>query len=263
VRVDGTLAADGTFPVALDWNNDLVVPNPVPPLISEDVNHNGVIGDPAFSGFNDWATIDLQQMSARASGFGFSEGGGLKPGAGGGLKPGAGGGVDNEGGGLKPGAGGGLKPGAGGGLKPGAGGGIEQDTQTANSTVDPPTGLSCTTQLTMTDGTLVPGCTFSSGTFNEKAKGIPLTWSGPDFGQIRSYTVWRATGSFTTMKSVVTNILKFQQVGLLNTGTPPTPQFIDTFQLKSSTTYTYFVTDSNLPGAKSKASGPLVVTFSK
>jgi hypothetical protein len=185
----------------------------------------------------------------------------LKPGAGGGLKPGAGGGVDNEGGGLKPGAGGGLKPGAGGGLKPGAGGGIEQDTQTANSTADAPTGLACTTSLTMANGTVVPTCTLSSGMFQEKAKAVPLTWVSPDFGQIRSYTIWRAVGSFTTMQQVVANIAKFSQIATLNSGTPPTPQFIDTVNLKNSTTYTYFVTDSNFFRANSGAGVPLVVTL--
>jgi hypothetical protein len=220
-----------------------------------------MIRDAAFSGYNDWEKIDLQQMNARASGFGFSEGGGLKPGAGGGLKPGAGGGVDNEGGGLKPGAGGGLKPGAGGGLKPGAGGGIEQDTQTANSTADAPTGLACTKSLIMTNGTVVPTCTLSSGMFQEKAKAVPLTWVSPDFGQIRSYTIWRAVGSFTTMQQVVANIAKFSQIATLNSGTPPTPQFIDTVNLKNSTTYTYFVTDSNTFRANSGAGVPLVVTL--
>jgi hypothetical protein len=263
VRVDGTLAPGGTFSAPLDWNNDLQVPPGAPAIKApgEDLNHNGAIGDTPFSGFNDWAVIDLQQINARGSGFGFSEGGGLRPQGGGGLRPQGGGGVDSDGGGLRPQGGGGLRPQGGGGLRPQGGGGIEQDTTTANSTVDPPNGLSCTTPLTMTNGTVVPACTFSSGSFNEKGKAIPLTWTGPDFGQIRTYVVWRATGSFTTMPQIVANIAKFSPVGTLNNGndTPPTPQFIDTFNLKSSTTYTYFVTDSNKPGAKSKASDPLVV----
>jgi hypothetical protein len=258
--VDGTQAAGGTFSAPLDWNNDLLVPSGTPPL-SEDLNHNGVIGDASFSGFNDWQAIDLQQMNARGSGFGFSEGGGLRPQGGGGLRPQGGGGVDSDGGGLRPQGGGGLRPQGGGGLRPQGGGGIEQDTDTANSTVDPPAGLSCTTSLTMTNGTVVPACTFSAGSFNEKAKAVPLTWTGPDFGQIRSYSVWRAVGSFTTMQQIVANIGKFSNIAILNTGTPPAPQFIDTINLKSSTTYTYFVTDSNKPGAKSKASTSLVVTL--
>ena len=102
-------------------------------------------------------------MSARASGFGFSEGGGLKAGGGGGLKAGGGGGIDNEGGGLKAGGGGGLKAGGGGGLKAGGGGGIEQDTETANSTVSSPAGLTCTKSLNN-----VPGCVAGVGVIRGK-----------------------------------------------------------------------------------------------
>jgi len=113
----------------------------------------------------------------------------------------------------------------------------------------------------MTNGTVVPACTFSSGSYQEKAKAVPLTWTAPDFGQIRSYTVWRAVGAFTTMRQIVANISKFSNITTLNSGTPPTPSFIDTVNLKSSTTYTYFVTDSNKFGANSNASAPLVVTL--
>jgi hypothetical protein len=261
VRVDGTLAADGTFSVPLDWNNDLIVPSVTPPLISEDLNHNGVIGDPAFSGYNDWEKIDLQQMNARAGGFGFSDGSGLRTLGGGGLRTLGGGGVDNDGGGLRTLGGGGLRTLGGGGLRTLGGGGLDQDTRTANSTVDAPTGLTCTNSLTMTNGTVVPACTLSSGSYLEKAKAIPLTWVSPDFGQIRSYTVWRAVGAFTSRQQIAANIGKFSPITTLNSGTPPTPQFIDTFNLKSSTTYTYFVTDSNAFNAKSHDSAPLVVTL--
>jgi hypothetical protein len=60
VRVDATAPA-GSF---LDWNNDLVIPDAVssPGL---DINHNGITGDLPFSGFNDWSSINLQQMGAR------------------------------------------------------------------------------------------------------------------------------------------------------------------------------------------------------
>ncbi len=265
VRVDGTLAATGTFSAPLDWNNDLQVPSGTPPL-SEDLNHNGVIGDAAFSGYNDWEKIDLLQMNARAGGFGFSDGSGLRTLGGGGLRTLGGGGVDNDGGGLRTLGGGGLRTLGGGGLRTLGGGGIDQDTQTANSTVDAPTGLTCTNSLTMTNGTVVPACTLSSGSYLEKAKAIPLTWVSPDFGQIRSYTVWRAVGAFTSMQQIAANIGKFSKITTLNGGTPPAPlfpapQFIDTFNLKSSTTYTYFVTDSNAFSAKSNASAPLVVTL--
>ena len=127
-----------------------------------DVNFNGSTIDSPFRGFDDWSAVDLRQMSARASGFGFSEGGGLKAGGGGGLKAGGGGGIDNEGGGLKAGGGGGLKAGGGGGLKAGGGGGIEQDTETANSTVSSPVWLTCTKSLNN-----VPGCVAASGSFVE------------------------------------------------------------------------------------------------
>jgi hypothetical protein len=258
--VDGTVAAGGNFSAPLDWNNNLLVPNPTS-LVSEDLNHNGVIGDAPFSGYNDWEKLDLQQMNARAGGFGFSDGSGLRTLGGGGLRTLGGGGVDNDGGGLRTLGGGGLRTLGGGGLRTLGGGGVDQDTQTANSTVDSPSGLTCTQPLTMTNGTVVPGCTFSSGTFQEKAKAIPLSWASPDFGQIRSYVVWRATGAFTTQQQIAANISKFSKIVTLNTGTPPTPQYIDTFQLKSSTTYTYFVTDTNSFGANSHSSDPLVVTL--
>jgi hypothetical protein len=263
VRVNGTLAASpgATFSAPLDWNNNLFVPDLAPPLISEDLNHNGVIGDTAFSGYNDWQALDLQQTNARSSGFGFSEGGGLRGLGGGGLRGLGGGGVDNDGGGLRGLGGGGLRGLGGGGLRGLGGGGIDQDTQTANSTVDSPSGLTCTNSLTMTNGTVVPACTLSSGTFQEKAKAIPLSWASPDFGQIRSYVVWRATGAFTTQQQIAANISKFSKIVTLNTGTPPTPRYIDTFQLKASTTYTYFVTDTNSFGANSHSSDPLVVTL--
>jgi len=264
VRVDGTLALPGgPFSAPLDWNNDLTAPTTVV-APGEDLNHSGIIGDSPFSGFNDWHTVDLQQMNARASGFGFSEGGGLQRG-GGGLQRG-GGGIDNDGGGLQRG-GGGLQRG-GGGLQRGGGGlqrgggGIEQDTETANSTVNSPTGLTCTQPLTTTSGTVVPGCSSSSGSLVEKAKSVPLTWSAPNFGQIREYAVWRAVGSFTTSRQVFLNVSKFSKLTTLTgpqPGTPPLRSFIDNFNLKANTTYTYFVTDANSFGARSGSSTPLVV----
>ena len=253
VRVDGSPipAIGGTIPTALDWNNDLLIPNTVV-APGEDLNHNGKFGDDPFSGFDDWASIDLRQTNARASGFGFSEGGGLNR-SGGGLNR-SGGGIDSEGGGLNR-SGGGLNR-SGGGLNR-SGGGIDQDTETANSTVTAPSNLSCKKALT-NNGTPVPACTGSSAPFLEKGKAIPLTWTSPNFGQIRSYTVLRAMGSFQTMQQVVANIGKFSQLTTL-TGTPPTTSFVDTFNLKSNTTYTYIVTDSNKFGAHSGASIPLVV----
>ena len=55
------------------------------------MNYNGMTGDSPISGFNDWQTVNLQQMGARAGAFGFSAAGGLDD---------AGGGLDDAGGGL-------------------------------------------------------------------------------------------------------------------------------------------------------------------
>ena len=64
--------------------------------------------------------------------------------------------MDNEGGGLQLKGGGGLQLKGGGGLQLKGGGGIEEDSDTANSTVDAPSGLRCTTPLTL-HGTLISG----------------------------------------------------------------------------------------------------------
>jgi hypothetical protein len=249
VRVDATPGGP------LDWNNDLVIGDAVtsPGL---DLNHNGVVGDAAFSGFDDWSSINLQQIGARASAFGFSQAGGLKSG-GGGLKSG-GGGIDDDGGGLKSG-GGGLKSG-GGGLKSGGGGlksgggGIEQDEDTATSTLTAPTGLTCT--ITQKN---VPGCIPSLGSYLQNGKSVPLTWTAPGFGQIRSYTVWRAVGSFPTTQQVLLNSSKFSKIQTL-TGAPPATFSVDQ-NVKNSTTYTYFVVAVNKQGVQSGASAPIVVTI--
>lgn len=239
VRVDGTVAAGGTYSAPLDWNNDLIVPDTVnSPGI--DLNYNGNTGDAAFSGFDDWQAINLQQIGGRENAFGYS-GGGVKF---------AGGGVDDDGGGVKFG-GGGVKFG-GGGVKFG-GGGIDQTEDTATSTADPPGGLTCTVALGN-----VPGCVNSSGTLKENGRSVPLTWTAPGFGQTRNYMVWRATGSFTTAQQVLSNISAFTVLKTL-TGTPPSQSYTDT-SVKNNTTYTYFVTDGNKHGAQSGASIPLVVT---
>jgi hypothetical protein len=251
VRVDATPPAGG----ALDWNNDLVLPDVVsaPGL---DINHNGIVGDSPFSGFDDWSSIDLQQIGARPRAFGFSQAGGLKSG-GGGLKSG-GGGIDDDGGGLKSG-GGGLKSG-GGGLKSGGGGlksgggGIEQDEDTATSTLTAPTGLTCT--ITQQNA---PGCVLQSGAYLQNGKKVPLTWTAPGFGQIRSYTVWRAVGSFPTTQQVLVNSSKFSKIQTL-TGAPPATFVVDQ-NVKNNTTYTYFVVAVNKQGVQSGESSPIVVTI--
>ncbi len=94
----------------------------------------------------------------------------------------------------------------------------------------------------------------------ENSKSVPLTWTSPDFGQIRSYIVWRALGSFPTVQQVLANISQFSKLTTLS-GQPPVTSFIDSANLKTNKPYTYFVTDSNKPGAKSTASTPLVVTM--
>jgi hypothetical protein len=240
VRVNGPVPATGT----LDWNNDFIVPDAVkPPGI--DVNYNGIVGDAAFSGFSDSDAINLQQIGAREGPFGSS--GGVKF-AGGGVKF-AGGGVDNDGGGVKF-AGGGVKF-AGGGVKF-AGGGIDQNEDTATSTVDPVTGLTCT----VTIGS-VPGCVQGASGLTA-GKVVPLTWTAPAFGQIRSYTIWRAIGSFESTQQVLAHMGSFSVLKTL-TGAPPVTSYADT-NVKNNTTYTYFVTDGNKQGAQSGASNLLVVT---
>jgi len=96
----------------------------------------------------------------------------------------------------------------------------------------------------------------------EKAKAIPLTWTAPDFGQIRHYVIWRAIGNFQTPQLVKANINKFSQVGSVDSANSAAgTSTIDTFQLKSGTTYTYFVTDQNSFKAKSGGSQTIVITL--
>jgi len=263
VRVDGTEAPGGTFSAPLDWNNDLIAGDD--PIPSEDLNHNGMIDTP-YSGFADWQTINpanpadssaFQQINARSTGYGFSDGGGVQHLPGGGIQHLPGGGVDGDGGGVQRSPGGGVQHLPGGGVQHLPGGG-EQNTETANSTVDPPTGLICTTPITV-KGVTTPGCTLLSGTtFVEKGKAVPLNWTSPDFGQIRNYFIWRATGNFPTPQQVLANIAQFSQVGTVS-GTPPSTFFIDKFNLKNNATYTYFVTAQNKFTANSGPSTPLVV----
>jgi hypothetical protein len=240
VRVDGPLPAGGP----LDWNNNLTIDQA---NVAVDLNFNGITGDAPFSGFDDSEHINLQQIGAREGAFGSS--GGVKF-AGGGVKF-AGGGVDNDGGGVKF-AGGGVKF-AGGGVKF-AGGGIDQNEDTATSTADPATNLTCAIAIGK-----IPACTpLSGGSFLENAKAVPLHWTGPTFGQTRTFTIWRATGAFTTAQQVAANLAAFSAITTLS-GTPPATSFTD-LNVKSNTTYTYFVTDGNKQGAQSAPSNLLVVT---
>jgi hypothetical protein len=244
VRVDGSVAAGGTFSGPLDWNNNFVTPDMVMPP-GEDLNHNGFFGDPVFSGFNDWDSVNLQQIGARAGTFGSSGGINFR---GGGINF-RGGGIDNDGGGINF-RGGGINF-RGGGINF-RGGGIDQDEDTAASTADAPIGLTCVVAISG-----VPGCVASSGTFKESGKKVPLTWSSPGFGQVRSYTIWRAVGSFPTTQAVLSNFGAFSVLATLN-GAPPATSFIDS-NVKNNT-YTYFVTDANKQGAHSGESAPIVVS---
>jgi len=250
VRVDGS-----TFSAPIDWNNDLDPvpdPNPENPVPWQDVNFNGSTfsspdppPSPAFNdmqGFNDWINVDLRQASSRANGFGFSSGGGYPPDltGGGGFPPDLAGG-----GGFPPDTtgGGGFPPDTtgGGGFPPDTtGGGNEQDQETACSTADPPTGLIAAVS----------------------SKSVVLNWTAPGPPcQVRRYDVWRATGSFPTLASVLAAVAANPQLftditapkGI--TGTPPVTTFTDP-NVKNNVTYTYFVTETNKQGAQSHPSDP-------
>ena len=70
--------------------------------------------------------------------------------------------------------------------------------------------------------------------------------------------MWRAIGSYPTPELALANISNFTKLATI-AGTPPAPFYMDDKSLKSNTTYTYFVTDSNSFSANSSASVPLVV----
>jgi len=254
---------DGSAPPApqIDWNNNLIVPDAIEPLsLAQDVNFDGTITPLAspFHGFNDWNNLNLLQMSARENALGLS-GSGIAPrqiGGAGGIAP------------RQIGGGGGIAPrqiGGAGGIAPrqiggGGGDGNEQDNDTANANAGAPTGLNCTMPIGA-----VPACTGALQPFAEKGKSVPLNWSAPaGTGQTRKYFVWRATGTFSSLSSVLANINSFTNLtpnGITNKNPnlPPTPSFVDS-AVKNGVTYTYFVTDQNKQGAKSGASTPIVVT---
>ena len=228
VRVDGTSFTQ------IDWNNNKVVPDPIEPVAWQDVDFNGstsILPDPPFQGFDDWAAFDLRQIGARASAFGLSSGG-VKF-VSGGVKF-VSGGVDNDGGGVKF-VSGGVKF-VSGGVKF-VSGGVEQDEVAASSTASPPTGLTAV----------------MSG------HNVVLNWTAPAFGQFRRYDIWRATGSFLTLASVLANLSSFSNCPTCTvTGTPPLTTFTDT-NVKNNTTYTYFVSDKNKQGVQSGGSAPTTI----
>jgi hypothetical protein len=232
VRVNGSSLTQ------VDWNYDGTITLNTK-VADQDVDFSGSTTNTAFLGFNDWDSVDLRQIGARAGAFGFSGGSGGKTGGGGG-KTGGGGGKTGGGGG---------KTGGGGGKT--GGGGDEQDAETANSTADSP--RSVTASL--------------SGHF------VGLNWSSPEFGQIRRYDVWRAVGTFSTLQSIQlalkTNPSVFKQLtpnGI--TPVPPATTPVTTFTdtgVKNNTTYTYFITattkatPANPQGVQSAPSDPPTV----
>jgi hypothetical protein len=242
VRVDGT-----TFGTPIDWNNDLNVPNAVG---WQDVNFNGSTAnspDAPLRGFNDSQAINLAQIGARAGAYGFSGGaGGLLSQGGGGLLSQGGGGLLSQGGGglLSQGGGGLLSQGGGGLLSQGGGGllsqggGVEQDSDIANSTVDPPIQL----------------------TASMSGHNVVLNWQSPGFGQIRNYSIWRAQGKFETLggpQGVLANLSAFVNIKSL-TGSPPSTTYTD-IDVKNNKYYTYFVSNSNKQKALSGPSTPATI----
>jgi len=218
VRVDGT-----TFSAPIDWNNNLIVPDPTQPVVWQDVNFNGTTAlspDSPLKGFNDSQAIDLAQIGARGGAFGYSGGGGgfLTQGGGGFLTQGGGGFLTQGGGGFLT-----------------QGGGVEQDSDMANSTADPPTDLSPV----------------------QSGHNVVLNWTAPDFGQVRRYDIWRAVGSFPTPILVGQNKALFTLIKTLN-GAPPSTTFTDT-NVKNNTTYTYFVTQTTKQGVQSGAPDPKTI----
>jgi hypothetical protein len=258
VRVDGPSQIGAIW---LDWNNNLVQD---PGTVAGDIDFNGIPNDAPFSGYDDVQGMNLQQMGARSSAFGQSGSGGIAflgggiSFLGGGISF-LGGGTDNDGGGISF-LGGGISF-LGGGISflgggiAFLGGGIDQNEDTANSTADPATGLNCTTLI---PGSGVAPCTaYTTGTFQESGRKVPLVWSRPSFGQTRSYTVWRANGQYTTLNNA--NIAQFTAIASISSPNgPPAANYIDS-NVKNNNFYTYFITDSNKLGAKSTASNVLVV----
>jgi len=230
VRVDGTLFPGATHSKNIDWNHnfnfDLMSNVP-----AQDINFSGSSGDSSLPGFNDWPNLDLRQIGASSDAFGFSDGAGGNRVGGGGNRVGGGG--NRVGGGGNRVGGGGNRVGGGGNR---VGGGGEQNTDAANSTSDPPV----LTQPTISGHSVI------------------LTWTPPEFGQIRTYTVFRALGKFPTLGDVFLNRATFTTLTTLN-GTPPTNTFPDS-TVQNNKTYTYFIVDTNKKGAQSSPSNPMWIT---
>ena len=181
VRVDSGTALAGNPPVASPVNWDNIIPPTYTTVLDQDINFDGINNDTEFDGFSDWDNLHFQQIGSRRNIFGFSADlsasdiggpGGRIVGGGGRI---VGGGADLINGGSQLLGSGGRIVGGGGRIVGGGlnllGGSLEVDFNAANAEVDPPVNLNAA----------------QSG-----KSSVTLTWQPPDFGQIRSYSVWRA-----------------------------------------------------------------------
>ena len=209
-----------SFGAPIDWNNNLIVPDLAEPVAWQDVDFNGSTISSPDAVFEGFN--DWLNVDFRQIG-GRPSAFGFSGGSGTRFE---GGGTRFEGGGTRF-EGGGTRF---------EGGGADQDADAANSTADPPTRLTAV----------------------QNSHNVVVTWTPPGFGQIRKYFVWRAVGSFPTLQSVLANFSAFSNIKTL-TGNPPTNAYTDT-TVKNKTTYTYFVTDANKPGAQSGPSTPVTIT---
>jgi len=201
VKVEGATLSGSNTPVAIDWNQNGIATNAGYAL---DINFNGASNDLLFAGFNDWASINLEQIGARRNVLGFSSDvWGSEDITGGGSE-------DITGGGSEDITGGGSEDITGGGSEDITGGG-EEDFDHANSTVDAP----------------------QTFTAVQVGHSVNLAWTAPGFGQIRTYYIWRAVGAIS-LSNLPDNIGKVS-------GTPAGTTFTDS-QVKNNTTYCYFVT---------------------
>ena len=218
VKVEGATSSAGV-PVAIDWNQNGIATDAG---YAQDINFNGASNDSAFAGFNDWASLSLEQIGARRNLLGFSSD------VWGSADLAGGGSADLAGGGSADLAGGGSADLAGGGSADLAGGG-EEDFDHANSTVDSAQGFNAV----------------------QVGHAVKLTWTPPGFGQIRTYNIWRAIGAISSsnLPSLIGKV----------TGTPAGTTFTDS-NVKNKTTYTYFVTAALGNGNQSGNSNTFSVT---
>jgi hypothetical protein len=228
--LEGPLTA--TFSIPLDLNNDL---DTLDTGFRQDTNFNGVIDSSPLKGFDDWFNIDMRQKGARRGALGFSAD------VWGGDTDSFGGDADSFGGDADSFGGdtdsfGGDTDSFGGDADSFGGGVPETDFDVANSTVDPPVALTCT------------NCVKSSTPWVEGGKSVPLAWTPPGFGQIRTYYIWRANITNVPMSKTNPPV----NIGKV-TGTPPTTSFTDS-TVKNNNTYLYFVTAA-LGAASGKNSG--------